>query len=80
VARTRQDGQHQLDLANASPAELYCYPDAVREWLAKGLFNTPIDAKAEDDLARRDALLDELRTLARGYPDDGLGLSFRGHL
>ncbi len=29
-----------------------------------GLVNTLNDAKAEDDLARRDALLDELRALA----------------
>jgi len=27
-------------------------------------------AKTEDDLNRRDALLDELRNLARTYPDD----------
>jgi hypothetical protein len=48
------------------------YPDdaAVRERLAGGLFNTLIYAKAEDDLARRDSLLDELRALARTYPDD----------
>jgi hypothetical protein len=38
--------------------------------LATGLFNTLIDAKAEDDLSRRDALLDELRALASTYPDD----------
>ena len=31
-----------------------------------GLFNTLNDAKAEDDLARRDVLLDELR---RNWPD-----------
>ncbi len=35
-----------------------------------GLFATLVDAKAEDDLARRDALLDELRALAAAYPDD----------
>jgi hypothetical protein len=29
------------------------------------------DAKAADDLARRDALLDELRALAQAFPDDG---------
>ncbi|HEY1300085.1 MAG TPA: hypothetical protein VGF07_06285 [Stellaceae bacterium] len=28
------------------------------------------DANAEDDLARRDALLAELRALARTYPED----------
>ena len=37
---------------------------------ARGLFNTLVYAKAEDDLARRDALLDELRALARAHPDD----------
>ncbi len=42
----------------------------MREQLAKGLFNTLNHAKAEDDLARRDALLDELRALAGAYPDD----------
>jgi hypothetical protein len=40
--------------------------------LAAGLFNTLIHAKAEDDLARRDTLLDELRALARSYPDDAV--------
>jgi hypothetical protein len=43
------------------------HPDdtGVREPLAKGLVNTlNNDAEAEDDLARRDALLDELRALA----------------
>jgi predicted ATPase len=39
---------------------------AVREQLTRGLFNTRIDAKAEDDLAR----LEELRALARAFPDD----------
>jgi hypothetical protein len=38
--------------------------------LSGGLFNTLVYAKAEDDLARRDSLLDELRALARTYPDD----------
>jgi hypothetical protein len=38
--------------------------------LAVGLFHSLNDAKAEGDLARRDALLDELRALARDYPDD----------
>ena len=32
--------------------------------------NALIDAKTESHLARRDALLDELRALARAYPDD----------
>jgi len=44
----------------------------VRDRLADGLFNTLIDAKAEDDLARRGTLLDELRALARSYPDDAV--------
>jgi hypothetical protein len=38
--------------------------------LAGGLFNTLVDATAKDDLTRRDALLDELRTLTHAYPDD----------
>jgi hypothetical protein len=42
----------------------------VRELLAKGLLSTLVGAKAEDDLTRRDALLDELRALAHTYPDD----------
>ena len=44
--------------------------DAVREQLARGLANTLVDAKAKDDLGRRDSLLDELRALARCHPDD----------
>ena len=38
--------------------------------LAMGLVNTLYHAKAEDDLPRRDALLDELRALATTWPDD----------
>jgi hypothetical protein len=38
--------------------------------LASCLFNTLIDAKAEDDLPRRDALLDELRALSAANPAD----------
>src|SRR5215831_15679942 len=38
--------------------------------LAVGLCNTLNAAKDENDLARRDGLLDELRALARTYPDD----------
>ena len=38
---------------------------AVREQLATGLFNTLNDAKDEGDTGRRDALLEELRALAR---------------
>ncbi len=39
-------------------------------FLAKGLFNTLDHATQEDDRGRRDALLDELRALARAHPDD----------
>ena len=48
------------------------YPDdaVVRERLAKGLHNTQVNAKVEDYLARRDALLGELRALARTHPND----------
>jgi hypothetical protein len=42
----------------------------VRSQLANGLFITRNDAKAEDDLARRDALLEELRGLAGAHPED----------
>jgi integrase len=42
----------------------------VRKTLARGLFNTLNDAKAKNDLARRDTLLEELRPLAGTYPDD----------
>ena len=38
--------------------------------LALGLFNTLNGAKAENDLSRRDALLDALRALAERYPDE----------
>jgi hypothetical protein len=38
--------------------------------LAAGLFRTLHKAEAEGDLARRDDLLDELRALARSFPDD----------
>ena len=38
--------------------------------LATALRNAPIDAKTEGDLARRDALLDELRAPARIRPND----------
>ena len=38
--------------------------------LASALINTLNDAKAENDRARRDALLDTLRDLACTYPDD----------
>src|SRR5690349_20513806 len=38
--------------------------------LSNVLLNTLIDAKAEDDLARRDDALVELRELARAFPDD----------
>ncbi len=42
----------------------------LREDLATVLFNTLNHAKAEDDLPRRDALLNELRDLARRYRED----------
>jgi hypothetical protein len=35
-----------------------------------GLFKTIFNAREEQDLKRRDALLEELRTLARAHPDD----------
>jgi hypothetical protein len=38
--------------------------------LAAALLNSLNDAKAEDDFARRDALLDELRALVQALPDD----------
>ena len=38
--------------------------------LAMGLCNTLFDAKAKDDLARRDGLLEELRALAKAHPAD----------
>jgi len=41
--------------------------------LATALRNALIDAKTEGHVARRDALLDELRALARAYPDDAVG-------
>jgi len=41
----------------------------VRQRLAAGPFKALVDAKAEDDLAHRDARLEELRALAR-YPCD----------
>jgi hypothetical protein len=43
---------------------------AVGKWLAIGLFNTLNDAMAKGDLARRDALLDELRALAQAFPGE----------
>ncbi|MGH7121060.1 MAG: hypothetical protein ACREFP_19075 [Acetobacteraceae bacterium] len=42
----------------------------LREALASVLYNTLNDAKAEERLERRDALLEELRALARAWPDD----------
>ncbi|MGB8770566.1 MAG: hypothetical protein WCC92_13175 [Candidatus Korobacteraceae bacterium] len=38
--------------------------------MAKGLYNTLNDAKQEGALKQRDALLEELRQLARAYPED----------
>jgi hypothetical protein len=40
--------------------------------VAMGLFNTLIDTKAEDNLPRRDPLLDELRALAQAHRIDAL--------
>jgi len=37
---------------------------------AEGLVNTKIDAKAENDLRRRDALLVELCELHKAWPQD----------
>ena len=54
----------------ASLASRYPSDTAVREQLAGAMFNTLIDAKTEDDLARRDTLLDELRKLVSSYPND----------
>jgi hypothetical protein len=46
---------------------------AVREQLAKGLSNTLMnDAKQEEALERRGALLEQLRTLALAFPQDGV--------
>jgi hypothetical protein len=50
------------------------FDDPVHRASASGspwVRSTLNDAKAEDDLARRDALLDELRALAQAFPDDG---------
>ena len=38
--------------------------------LRPAYFNTLVDAKAEQDLARRDGLLAELRALAGAHPED----------
>jgi hypothetical protein len=48
------------------------HPDdaAVREMLALGLLVVRLHEVDEGDLARADALLDELRALAAVYPDD----------
>ena len=43
---------------------------AIAPLLAIGLVYGLIPAKAEDDLARRDALLEELRALAGAHPED----------
>lgn len=51
----------------AALARLHAGDAAMREQLAKGLFNTLNHAKAEGELARRDALLEELRGLAAKY-------------
>ena len=51
-----------LDLANPLVAPL----------LAMGLVNTLVDAKQEEALERRDALLEELRTLTQAFPQDAV--------
>jgi hypothetical protein len=48
--------------------------------LAAALFTTRNDAKAENDLARRDALLEELRALARAFPEDAAAREMLGLL
>ncbi len=60
------------ELFGRAPDLVSRYPDdaAVRELLAKGLVNTLNHTKEEDDLSRRDALLDELHELVSRYPDD----------
>ena len=66
-------------IRNIDPAALLTAARAAREdgthaavapLLAMGLYNTLFDAKQEEALERRDALLEELRQLARAYPDD----------
>jgi hypothetical protein len=56
------------EIARAGP--LLSDDAGVRQQLTMGLFNSRVYAKTEDDLARSDALFDELRTLARAFPDD----------
>jgi hypothetical protein len=65
LARRVLDTLRDLDTLRALART---YPDdaAVRERLASGLRNTLNAVKAEDDLARPNALLDELRDLALG--------------
>jgi hypothetical protein len=43
---------------------------AIPSWLAGGMHDTVKDAIERDDLARVDAMLDELRALVIEYPDD----------
>jgi hypothetical protein len=79
--RVEDDLVHRDALLDRLRGLARSYPDdaAVRQYLANGLCFMVLDSKAENDLvrqrakndlARRDTLLDELRTLARGYPDD----------
>jgi hypothetical protein len=63
-----QLGERKLRLAKALAAAGR-FREAVG-LLAMGLFNTLVGAKAEEDLPRRDALLEELRALATAYPED----------
>jgi hypothetical protein len=58
------------------PAAIPMTTPCASSWLGS-LFNTQIDAKAEEDLDRRDALLDELRKMASSYPDNA---AVREHL
>jgi hypothetical protein len=51
-------------------AQAFPQDPAVREPLAKGLFNTLNHAKQEEALERRDALLEELRTLTQAFPQE----------
>ena len=62
----------QLDAVDADNL-LRAIPNAdlyARSLIAMGLVNTLNHAKAEENLPRRDALLEELRALAAHYPDD----------
>jgi hypothetical protein len=55
---------------NAIATEQHVNDTVARERLARGLYNTLNDVSEEGDLVRRDALLDELRELAKRHADD----------